>query len=160
MTRPEALSRRSLMLSGLAAAGLLVTPAVVGAAGPVLHVAKDPDCGCCNAWIDILRAAGLSVTVEHLDPGRLLALKRESGIPKAAFSCHTGRISGYVIEGHVAVADIRRLPDERPDAIGLAVPGMPYGSPGMGPETAREAYDVLLVRRDGRLEVFNRYEAA
>ena len=75
-------------------------------------------------------------------------------------SCHTGEIEGYIVEGHVPVADIRKLLDERPDAVGLAVPGMPYGSPGMGPEDAREAYDVFLIRRDGSTEVFSRYKAA
>jgi hypothetical protein len=69
-------------------------------------------------------------------------------------------IEGYVLEGHVPAADIRRLLEERPDAIGLAVPGMPYGSPGMGPEDSREAYDVLLIGRDGSTEVFTRYLAA
>ena len=75
-------------------------------------------------------------------------------------SCHTGRIDGYMIEGHVPVADIRRLLDERPDAVGIAVPGMPYGSPGMGPESERDAYDVFLIRRDGSTEVFSSYAAA
>ena len=75
-------------------------------------------------------------------------------------SCHTGEIEGYMIEGHVPVADIRRLLAERPDAVGLAVPGMPYGSPGMGPEDQREAYDVFLIRRDGSSEVFTSYSAA
>ena len=75
-------------------------------------------------------------------------------------SCHTGHAGGYVLEGHVPAADIRRLIEERPDAVGLTVPGMPYGSPGMGPEDKREAYDVFLIRRDGSTEVFSSYEAA
>ena len=75
-------------------------------------------------------------------------------------SCHTGRIAGYVIEGHVPAADIRRLLVERPDAIGLSVPGMPIGSPGMGPEDQREAYDVILIGRDGAANVFASYPAA
>lgn len=75
-------------------------------------------------------------------------------------SCHTGEIDGYMIEGHVPPADIRRLLAERPDAVGLAVPGMPFGSPGMGPEDQREAYDVFLIRRDRTTEVFSSYEAA
>jgi len=75
-------------------------------------------------------------------------------------SCHTGRVEGYMIEGHVPVAEIRRLLDERPDAAGFAVSGMLYGSPGMGPESEREAYDVFLVRRGGSTEVFTSYAAA
>ncbi|MFD0858612.1 DUF411 domain-containing protein, partial [Roseovarius aquimarinus] len=86
--------------------------------------------------------------------------KIDAGIPDAMMSCHTGEIEGYVIEGHVPPADIRRLLAQRPDAIGLAVPGMPYGSPGMGPEDQREAYDVFLIRRDGSTEVFSSYHAA
>ena len=80
--------------------------------------------------------------------------------PQEMISCHTGRIEGYMIEGHVPVADIRRLLEERPDAVGLAVPGMPYGSPGMGPESEREAYEVFLIRRDGSNEVYASYSAA
>ena len=86
--------------------------------------------------------------------------KLDKGIPQRMISCHTGEIEGYMIEGHVPVADIRRLLAERPDAVGLAVPGMPYGSPGMGPEDQREAYDVFLIRRDGSSEVFTSYSAA
>ena len=86
--------------------------------------------------------------------------KLDNGIPRGMVSCHTGRVDGYMIEGHVPVADIHRLLVERPDAVGLAVPGMPYGSPGMGPESARDAYDVFLMRRDGSIEVFTSYAAA
>jgi hypothetical protein len=75
-------------------------------------------------------------------------------------SCHTGAIEGYMVEGHVPVADIRRLLGERPRAIGLAVPGMPYGSPGMGPESRRDAYDVHLLLPNGATEVFTRYDSA
>ena len=78
----------------------------------------------------------------------------------AMASCHTARIGGYMLEGHVPVADIRRLLEDRPDAIGLAVPGMPYGSPGMGPESEREAYDVVLIRKNGTSEVFAHHPAA
>jgi hypothetical protein len=92
--------------------------------------------------------------------GTLLArYKLDNGIPQEMVSCHTGRIEGYMIEGHVPVADIRRLLEERPDAVGLAVPGMPYGSPGMGPESEREAYEVFLIRRDGSTEVYASYSA-
>ena len=90
----------------------------------------------------------------------LARYKLDNGIPQELVSCHTGRIAGYMIEGHVPPADIRRLLEERPDAIGLAVPGMPYGSPGMGPETEREAYEVFLIRHDGTTEPFSSYPAA
>lgn len=86
--------------------------------------------------------------------------KSDNGIPKEMISCHTARVEGYMIEGHVPVTDIRQLLDERADAVGLAVPGMPYGSPGMGPESEREAYDVFLIRRDGSTEIYTSYSAA
>ena len=89
-------------------------------------------------------------------------LSRRSALftPAAMASCHTAHVEGYAIEGHVPPADIRRLLAERPDAVGLAVPGMPWGSPGMGPEAEREAYEVHLIRRDGTTEVFTSYAAA
>lgn len=124
-----------------------------------MHVLKDPNCGCCGAWIEILRTDGFDVTVENTSWDALNRFKLSNGLPENMTSCHTGKIGGYLIEGHVPVADIRRLLDERPDAIGLSVPGMPYGSPGMGPESEREAYDVFLLRRDGSAEVFTHYAA-
>lgn len=151
-------SRRAFMASAVALALLPASTAFAG--GPSIHVAKDPNCGCCNAWIDILQAAGFTVTTEDLGPEALAQFKAASGLPANMLSCHTGKVEGYAIEGHVPVADILRLLQERPDAIGLAVPGMPYGSPGMGPEDEREAYDVFLVLKDGTTEVFASYAAA
>lgn len=86
--------------------------------------------------------------------------RREMGVPADLASCHTGTVDGYVLEGHVPAADIRRLLAERPEAVGLAVPGMRHGSPGMGPEEEREAYDVFLIGRDGKSSTFTRYAAA
>ena len=107
-----------------------------------------------------MKKDGFSVTTERGFGTLLFRHKLENGIPQDMTSCHTGEIEGYMIEGHVPAADIRRLLSERPDAIGLAVPDMPYGSPGMGPEEDREAYDVFLIRHDGSTEVFTSYEAA
>jgi hypothetical protein len=152
-------SRRVFVIGACAVSVTAALPA--GAeAGPGLHVLRDPDCGCCSAWVDILQSDGFNVTVEESGGAALAQYKLDNGISQSMSSCHTGRIAGYMIEGHVPPADIRRLLDERPDAIGLAVPGMPYGSPGMGPESEREAYDVFLIRRDGSTEVFSRYPAA
>lgn len=158
MTRLNLSRRRAL---GLGAA-LLTTAALPlrAEARPAIHVAKDPDCGCCGAWIEILRDEGLDVTVELMTYDALQAYKVQNGIPESMVSCHTGRIDGYVIEGHVPAADIRRLLEERPDAVGLAVPGMPVGSPGMGPEEQREAYAVHLILKDGTTRVFASYDAA
>lgn len=127
---------------------------------PKIHVTKDPDCGCCEGWVNVLKAEGFEVDVELVPYDDLQAYKARNGVPYDLASCHTALIDGYVIEGHVPVADIRRLLQERPDAIGLSVPGMVYGSPGMGPEDQRDAYDVLLIGKDGRARIFTRYDAA
>ncbi|WP_417709940.1 DUF411 domain-containing protein [Roseibium aggregatum] len=129
-------------------------------AGLAIHVMKDPNCGCCSAWIEILENDGFAVTTEQSAGTALMHYKLDSGIPQEMTSCHTARVEGYMIEGHVPVADIRRLLDERPDAVGLAVPGMPYGSPGMGPENERDTFEVFLIRGHGSTEVFTRYSAA
>ena len=153
-------SRRKLLIGAAALAAASPLRALGQGAGPAIHVMKDPNCGCCSAWIEILENDGFAVTTEASAGTLLMRYKLDNGIPQRMISCHTGEIEGYMIEGHVPVADIRRLLAERPDAVGLAVPGMPYGSPGMGPEDQREAYDVFLIRRDGSSEVFMSYSAA
>lgn len=154
------LSRRDLLLSGATLAGLAAVPALAASEAVPVHVRKDPDCSCCTAWIDILQADGFDVTVEMVPPAELAAFKAARGIPAAMVSCHTAEAGGYLIEGHVPMADLRRLLAEKPDALGLSVPGMPWGSPGMGPEAEREAYDVHLIARDGSTTVFTSYPAA
>jgi len=153
------ITRRQILtaVAGIASAAPLAAFAQVA---PTIHVLKDPNCGCCRAWVAILRQEGFRVTEERSFGTLIMRHKLDNGIPQRIISCHTGEIEGYMIEGHVPVADIRRLLAERPDAVGLAVPGMPYGSPGMGPEDQREAYDVFLIRRDGSSEVFTSYSAA
>ncbi|MCB9994799.1 MAG: DUF411 domain-containing protein [Zhengella sp.] len=156
MTREIRFSRRALIVSGLVTAALGTTSA--WAQTSAIHVVKGTGCECCNAWIAYLRDEGFSVTEEERYGTLLMTYKSEVGVPQSMISCHTGMIDSYVLEGHVPAADIRRLLTERPDAIGLAVPGMPYGSPGMGPEEEREAYEVMLIARDGSGTVFSRYE--
>jgi len=135
MTREIRFSRRALIVSGLVTAALGTTSA--WAQTSAIHVVKGTGCECCNAWIAYLRDEGFSVTEEERYGTLLMTYKSEVGVPQSMISCHTGMIDSYVLEGHVPAADIRRLLTERPDAIGLAVPGMPYGSPGMGPEEER-----------------------
>lgn len=155
MTKTLMTRRSALTLAGAA----LIAPAAYGAANGI-HVVRDRNCGCCHAWIEILEREGFAVTVEDSLGTALVRYKLDNGIPEKMMSCHTGRIEGYMIEGHVPVDDIRRLLEERPNAVGLAVPGMPYGSPGMGPESEREAYDVFLIGQNGAAEVFTSYPAA
>ena len=130
------------------------------AASTNIHVVKNPQCGCCNAWIEILEGDGFNVTTEDRSNSELAAFKIESGIPEDMMSCHTAKIGGYFIEGHVPASDIRRLIEERPDALGLAVPATPYRSPGMGPEDQPEAYDVNIISAVGTVEVFQHYPQA
>ena len=156
----DTLTRRGLLIGSAVLLAGLPGLSLAQSGGPSIHVLKDPNCGCCSAWIEILERDGFAVTTEASMGTLLMRHKSDNGIPQEMVSCHTGQVEGYMIEGHVPAADIRRLLGERPDAVGLAVPGMPYGSPGMGPESEREAYDVFLIHRDGSTEVFTHYEAA
>lgn len=152
-------TRRTLLLTG-AAIGLVQGVPAMAQTLPSIHVVKDAGCPCCTAWIAHLRDNGFPVTYEERSVAALEVYKREKGVPADLASCHTATVEGYVLEGHVPAADIRRLLAERPEAVGLAVPGMPYGSPGMGPEAEREAYDVILIGTDGRFSTFTSYAAA
>ena len=122
-----------------------------------IDVKKTNGCGCCIAWMDHLEENGFAPTGQDMFAGLLVRFKLENGIPQRMVSCHTSLIDGYVIEGHVPADDIRRLLRERPDAFGLAVPGMPLGSPGMDQSRWREDYDVFLIEKDGSTEVFASY---
>lgn len=122
------------------------------AAGSI-EVLKSASCGCCMAWGNHMRESGFTVA-ELAD---INAAKVEAGLKPGQTSCHTGMINGYVIEGHVPARDVKRLLEERPDAIGLTVPDMPYGSPGMGDMADADPYDVLLLKRDGSTEIYASY---
>ena len=144
LTAAAALAATGLHLSALAQA----TP---------VQVWKDPSCGCCHLWVEHLQASGFKVEV--FDVGNTAARKR-LGMPEKLGSCHTASVGGYVIEGHVPATDIQRLLKDRPAALGLSVPGMPIGSPGMdGPEYKgrKDAYDVLLVQKDGSTKSFQHH---
>lgn len=151
---PATLSRRQALAATLG--GLLLPSAVLAQSGPVkplVEVWKDPSCGCCKDWIAHLEANGFR-TRAH-DTGNT-EVRARMGVNIRLGSCHTGQVGGYAIEGHVPAADILRLLRERPRAIGLAVPGMPLGSPGMdGPEYRgrRDPFDVLLIAPDGSTSV-------
>jgi hypothetical protein len=151
----RSLSRRSF--TGLLLVGAILPKAFAAPNKKLIEVWKGPTCGCCIDWIKHLEANGLSV--KSYDTGNH-DMRAKLGLPVQYGSCHTALIDGYVIEGHVPARDIGRLLRERPDGIGLAVPAMPVGSPGMdGPEYRgrKDPYDVLLVRRDGKATVFQTY---
>jgi len=123
----------------------------------MLVVHHDPNCGCCGKWIEHMEQHGFAV--ESVLETDMNAVKRELGVPENLPSCHTATVAGYVIEGHVPAADVKKLLEERPDARGLSVPGMPLGSPGMEYDNQRHAYDVVLFDDSGGTSVFNHYPA-
>ena len=156
--------------SFLTVCALIVTAAVVvvGAAAqrgtaspvasPVVEVYKDPSCGCCALWVKHLEAAGFTTKVTEMPNAKLATFKTTHGVPQAARSCHTGLVGGYVLEGHVPAADVQRLLKDKPAVVGLAVPGMPIGSPGMEVNGMKPAaYDVVSFDKQGATKVFASY---
>lgn len=118
------------------------------AAAQTMTMYKTPWCGCCEAWAVRMEEAGF--TVERIEREDLAPIKAEMNVPGDLAGCHTAEVSGYVVEGHVPAEDIRRLLDQRPDALGLAVPGMPVGSPGMEMGGRRDPYQTILFSADDR----------
>lgn len=147
---PSRLTRRSTL--GLAA--LLAFPwRAASAEDAVILVHKDPNCGCCSGWIRHLKEAGFAVEVEETT--NLHVVRKRLGVPADLAACHTAEVNGYVLEGHVPAAAIRQLLKKRPNAVGLAVPGMPVGSPGME-GGAPDKYEVVLFGTSGR-QMFMRF---
>jgi hypothetical protein len=139
------MTRRFVVIAG--AASLLQTGALFAATQALITVHKDPTCGCCSGWVQHLQNAGFVTKV--LDTRDIDAVKKRLGVPDDLAACHTAEVAGYIIEGHVPAAALRRFLAERPNATGLAVPGMPVGSPGM--EGGRpEKYDVVLFTPNSR----------
>lgn len=145
-------------VAAVAASTWLLLPADRGDSRPAgaaeMVVYKGPACGCCEAWIEHVRAAGFTVRAE--DRPDLYRVKRELGVPSSAYSCHTAVVSGRVIEGHVPTSTLRRYLGSRAPGQGLAVPGMPTGSPGMGTPHPGSSFDVFMFDGRGRLTVFER----
>ena len=164
ITSIDVFSRRSALRLSLAMAGgtVLSHPlrALARSDQHQITVWKDPSCGCCKDWIKHLEASGFQVQVH--DTGNTAARTR-LGVPEKLGTCHTALAGGYAVEGHVPAREIHRLLKEKPPAIGLAVPGMPIGTPGMdGPVYGgrKGPYDVLLIRRDGSAPVYQSYHRA
>lgn len=143
--QPSNLTRRRAL--AIFAAGLVLPTFSASAQSPAIAVHKDPNCGCCTGWVRHLKDAGFAVTVE--ETANLQAVRKRLGVPTDLAACHTAEFAGYVIEGHVPALALRQLLDKRPAAVGLAVPGMPAGSPGMEGGTPRK-YDVVLFGASGR----------
>ncbi len=155
-------SRRTALRMPFAAlsAGVLSHPLAALSASPreQITVWKTPNCGCCNDWVAHLRDNNFQVATR--DVPDTAPIRRKLGLPAKFGSCHTAQLGGYVLEGHVPAVDVRRLLHEQPKAVGLAVPGMPVGSPGMEMGGARDTYDVLLVQADGTASIYRSYPAA
>lgn len=153
-------TRSFVFFAALVLSALVVGKPALAApdANLAIEVWKSPTCGCCQKWADYLADNGFAVATRNTTHGMLSRLKQHMGIAPKLASCHTGLIEGYTIEGHVPADDIKRLLAERPDAVGLTVPDMPLGSPGMEqPDGTTKPYDVLLVKKDGSTEIFARH---
>jgi len=145
-----------LTLGSLLPAWLLAQP-VTNKPVPVVQVWKDPNCGCCKDWIAHMEQNGFRT--QTFDTGNT-GMRQRLGMPQKFGSCHTALVDGYLLEGHVPAREVLRLLQEKPKALGLAVPRMPVGSPGMdGPEYGgrKDSFEVLLVAKDGSSTVFQNY---
>jgi hypothetical protein len=140
----------ALLAGGTLARSLAAQPAP--AAPRAMTVYKDPNCGCCTAWVDHVRKAGFVVTVR--DTADMASVKSSFGVPSALESCHTARVGNYAIEGHVPADVIIKLLKDQPAGRGLAVPGMPMGSPGMEQGARKDPYDILLFDKAGKSTVY------
>lgn len=124
---------------------------------PTLKVTKTETCGCCAIWVERAEMAGYPVEVHDISYSALQVLKDRLGIPMQGRSCHTVEVGGYYVEGHVPLADVDRLLAEKPEAAGLAVPGMPLGSPGMDFGPDKDPFNTYLVKADGTPSIFARH---
>jgi hypothetical protein len=142
---------KSLRLT-IAATALVIGTAANAAA---LTVYKSASCGCCGKWVEHVQKHGFTVKVVNVDDVR--AVKAKAGIPDKLASCHTSLVGGYVVEGHVPAADIRKLLAQKPKAKGIAVAGMPMGAPGMEHGDHREPFETVLIKADGSTATFARH---
>lgn len=136
-------------------AALALLPSLAARAATPIHVYKNASCGCCAGWVRHLTSTGFAVQVTNTDD--TMAVRKRVGIPDAFGACHTATVERYAIEGHVPAPEIRRLLALKPDAVGLAVPSMPVGSPGMEYGDRKDPYKVFLIDRQGRDTVFATY---
>lgn len=140
----------------IAALAMSVAVAAQTQKAPTMEVYKSPTCGCCSKWVEHVRDGGFAVNVTDVSDAALAALKEKHGVPRTAQSCHTALVNGYVVEGHVPVSEVHRLLEEKPAVAGIAVGGMPIGSPGMEvPGQRPQTYNVVSFSKQGELKVFS-----
>ncbi|MBC9070660.1 DUF411 domain-containing protein [Thauera sp. CAU 1555] len=140
------------LLAPLALGLALGTALPALASGEEVTMFKDPNCGCCGKWADHMRANGFQV--KEIATREMGAVKRQAGVPQELGSCHTAKVGGYIVEGHVPAADVKRLLADKPPVVGVSAPGMPMGSPGMEGPYPADRYDVVSFDRDGKTVVF------
>ena len=143
---------KSTLLAAVLSILVMATAFASDATVKDIVVYKNPECGCCTKWVKYLQDNNYNVTIE--DTRDVLAVKRRLGVPEKLAACHTAVIDGYVVEGHITHRDIRRLLLFRPDITGIAVPGMPIGTPGMERGDSKQSYDVISFDDHGNTEVF------
>lgn len=153
--RPALLHKLARILPTLACGAALGLAAPAFASPDEVVMYKDPNCGCCGKWAEHMRSAGFAV--KEVASARMELVKQEAGVPEALGSCHTAKVGGYVVEGHVPAADVRRMLAEKPAIRGLSAPGMPLGSPGMEGPYPAERYDVVSFDAQGRSAVFSKH---
>ena len=153
--RPALLRKLARILPTLACGAALGLAAPAFASPDEVVMYKDPNCGCCGKWAEHMRSAGFAV--KEVASARMDLVKQEAGVPEALGSCHTAKVAGYVVEGHVPAADVRRMLAEKPAIRGLSAPGMPLGSPGMEGPYPAERYDVVSFDAQGRRAVFSKH---
>ena len=151
MSNPT-LSKRQALILLAAPLAFVFTPSSAQAGLPSVKAYRNPGCGCCEKWGELMKQAGFALTME--DDANLADRKTSLGVPAEIAGCHTAIIGQYIIEGHVPPADVVRFLHENPDALGLAVPGMPAESPGMEMGGTAEKYDVLLFTKDGKSSIY------
>lgn len=147
----------ALALVGAVYVGTVGLPAAQQkAAGPLVEVFKSPTCGCCSNWVEHMRANGFVVRTTNLND--ISEIKKSRGVPLEVQSCHTALVNGYVVEGHVPAADVQRMLKEKPAIVGIAVGGMPIGSPGMEtPYVKAEPYNVMSFDKRGATRVYAKH---
>ncbi|WWW13067.1 DUF411 domain-containing protein (plasmid) [Arcobacter cryaerophilus gv. pseudocryaerophilus] len=131
---------------------MLITSSIFAMEGKTMTVYKSPFCGCCSDWIDIMKTKGFKIDV--IETNEVNNIKQKAGLQAGQTSCHTAFVDGYVIEGHVDYNAIKKMLVEKPNILGITVPGMPIGSPGMEQGNTKQAYNILYVNKDGSTGVY------
>ncbi len=131
---------------------MLITSSIFAMEGKTMTVYKSPFCGCCSDWIDIMKTKGFKIDV--IETNEVNNIKQKAGLQAGQTSCHTAFVDGYVIEGHVDYSAIKKMLVEKPNILGITVPGMPIGSPGMEQGNTKQAYNILYVNKDGSTGVY------